>query len=396
MTEPSRLVVVALAWGLAVVAPAAQTAAVWQDVVRNLRHPAASTRLEAVARLRDAAYAPAAEAVAPLVTDPDDRVQVAAIEAEITFFQADRIGGSGSRAQAAFETGPLARGAARAPGLVVEKLIAALRDENARVRFDAVHALGFIAETPLADAHAQALIAELDHYDPIIRAATARVIGRLRVRSAGPALVSALNDSNSVVRLYATEALGLLRDSGGAIALRGQLPRSRGDLLEATFLALARIGAHEDLEFFRVRLTDRNDRLRRAAVEGLARAGDTGSADRFAQILKADRSATVQAAAAFALSVLGKAETHTLAWMLSSDAVAAQARDYLLEIGRPAVPGIQAALKSATESRHRAGLVMLIGHVGAADDVQVLEPWAGDRDERVRTAVAHAVQRLRR
>ena len=60
------------------------------DVIRNLRHPNPETRLEALAQLNRAAYADAAEAVAPLVTDPDDRVQAAAIDAELSFFLIDR------------------------------------------------------------------------------------------------------------------------------------------------------------------------------------------------------------------------------------------------------------------------------------------------------------------
>src|SRR5437867_2647938 len=58
----------------------------WQDVIRNLRHPDVKVRLAAVEQLGNAGYAAAAEQVAPLVTDPDDRVQFAAIDAELTFF----------------------------------------------------------------------------------------------------------------------------------------------------------------------------------------------------------------------------------------------------------------------------------------------------------------------
>src|SRR5690348_2647083 len=57
---------------------AAQAAARWQDTIRNLRHPDAKVRLTAVEQLGDAGYTPAAEYVAPLVTDPDDRIQFAA------------------------------------------------------------------------------------------------------------------------------------------------------------------------------------------------------------------------------------------------------------------------------------------------------------------------------
>src|SRR5690606_5459692 len=65
----------------------------WQDVVRNLRHPNAATRLDAVERLGRAGYVQAIDPIAPLVADPDDRVQSAAMEAELTFFLTERLGG---------------------------------------------------------------------------------------------------------------------------------------------------------------------------------------------------------------------------------------------------------------------------------------------------------------
>ena len=44
----------------------------WQDVIRNLRHPQAETRLDAVERLGRANYVAAVDPLAPLVRDPDD------------------------------------------------------------------------------------------------------------------------------------------------------------------------------------------------------------------------------------------------------------------------------------------------------------------------------------
>ena len=92
----------------------------------------------------------------------------------------------------------------------------------------------------------------------------------------------------------------------------------------------------------------------------------------------------------------GRSQAHIIAANLVVEEVSAQARDYLLEIGRAAVPALQATLKVATDGRHRADLVQLVGYVGTADDIGVIEPLAGDRDERVRRAVTAAVQRLRR
>ena len=195
------------------VAVASSTQSSWQDVIRNLRHPDPQVRLKSTQQLGEAGYVAAAEPVAALILDPDDRVQAAAIEAELAFFMIDRaggvrilgFGGSRSPAQEAFEAGPLLRAAPAAPAVIVDRLIAAMRDENARIRFDAVHALGAIAEPPLDVTQAKALADELDHYDPIIRAATARVLGRLRAADAADKLLAALADSSVIVRQFASK-----------------------------------------------------------------------------------------------------------------------------------------------------------------------------------------------
>ena len=156
--------------------------------------PKPRTRLDAVERLGRANYVAAVDPLVPLIRDPDDRVQAAAIDAELTFFLSDRVSDrriSASAARRAARSSPsragrLLRTARRRAAIARStSLIAAMRDENARVRFDAVHALGFIAEAPLPPDQLRALTEELDHYDPVIRAATARVLGRLRQREAG-------------------------------------------------------------------------------------------------------------------------------------------------------------------------------------------------------------------
>src|SRR5262245_6857638 len=138
MSQSIRAIAVMAIAILGAAAPRAQDP--FQDVIRNLRHPKVETRLDAVNVLNDNAYAPAAEAVAPLIADADDRVQAAAIDAELTFFLTERInpvkvmgiGSQKSRAQEAFDGGPLIRGSAPAPPVLIDKLITAIRDDNAR------------------------------------------------------------------------------------------------------------------------------------------------------------------------------------------------------------------------------------------------------------------------
>jgi HEAT repeat protein len=376
----------------------------WQDVIRNLRHPSADTRLAAVERLERGGYVAAMEPLAPLLADADDRVQAAAIDAELTFFLADRmgdrrmfgVGGSKSRAHQAFDAGPLVRTAAPAPRPVVDGLIAAMRDENARVRFDAVHALGFVAEAPLAAGSLAALADELDHYDPVIRAATARVLGRLGERGAGDRLLAALDDSSEIVRQFAVEALGRIREDRALPRLRDLIHRAGSRNVDGLALALARIGAPDDAAWFRARLVDRSAAVRRAAAEGLGRTRTADALEEIASLASADRSAEVRLAAAFALDRLGRGQSHVIAAALADDDLAGQAREYLFEIGPAAVPGAIAALGAATASRHRADLVQTIGYLGASAHLDVVRPLFTDRDGRVARAATAAAERLKR
>jgi HEAT repeat protein len=376
----------------------------WQDVVRNLRHPDPQIRLKSTQQLGGAGYVEAAEPVAPLLQDPDDRVQAAAIEAELGFFLVDRIGGvrilgfggSKSTAQEAFEAGPLVRAASPAPAAVIDRLIAAMRDENARIRFDAIHALGAIAEAPLPPAQVKALADELDHYDPIIRAATARVLARVRATEGADRLLTTLADSNAVVRQFAVEALGTIRETRAVPPLLDLVSTGRGELGAQALLALARIGHAPSRDEFRKRLTDRDPAMRRAAAEGLGRLMDRESLEALRGLQASDRADDVRLAAAFAVDRLGDPQSSMLAAHMILKDVNVQACGYLLEIGRPALDGVRATLDVAKDHRHRAELVHLIGFIGTRDEIGWVETFLSDRDEHVRRAAADAIARLKR
>ena len=377
----------------------------WQDVVRNLRHPNPTTRLDAVKRLGAAGYVQAIEPIAPLVADSDDRVQAAAIDAELNFFVTEKLGstrmlgvaGSKSRAQLAFEGGPLIRTATAAPELLVDNLITAIRDVNPRVAFDAVHAVGFIAEGPLTPKQAAGLADNLDHYDPTIRAATARVIGRLKVQEAVDRLRGGLEDSSGTVRFYAIDSLGRLRDRRALPGLLDIIQRGRQQVYtQAAYLALGRIADAQDLASFRQHVVDKDAVIRRASIEGLGRLKDQDSHAAIEQAFNTDKSAEVRLAAAFALQQLGTVQSHVIASNVVVESVTMQAREYLLELGRDAVPGIEQALKVATNAEHRADLVQIVGYVGTQDDLPIVEPFLKDRDPRVIRAATNAILRLRR
>src|SRR3982751_5848258 len=172
--------------------PAAAQQLRFDDVVRNLRNPDPKVRLSAIHLLRDAKYPEAVPPMAPLVVDPVDEVQLEAIAAELSFFleqdmRSKRMVGfvvekrTSNLAQGAFELGPYAVWPRPVPAELVSSLLQAVDDDNAKVRLEAMYATGVIGRAPLSADQIERLKKALDHYDPSVRAAAARVIGRLQV-----------------------------------------------------------------------------------------------------------------------------------------------------------------------------------------------------------------------
>jgi HEAT repeat protein len=377
----------------------------WADVMRNLQDRRADTRLRAVESLNVAGYGAAADAVAPLIADPDTNVRFAAIDAELTFFLNERVGVAAtdgkspkhSRAQDAFDAGPLVRNAGVAPPSVIEALVHALQDDAPRIRFDALHALGVIAEPPLGRDAGEALAAGLDSADPTTRIATARVLGRLRVTSAGAKLIASLNDGSTLEQKYATEALGLIKEQRAVASLLERFDFYKtGDLAVETLLALARITHASARDTLRAHLNDNNQGMRAAAIEGLGRLHDADSRDAIVARLPKDSSAAVRLAATFAIGCLGDPDVSTIAKGLASTDTYGQAVDYLLGLGPAAVSGVETTIGTARDNGLRADLIHVLGFVGRRDAVPVIEPFLKDHNDRVAHAAIDAIARLSR
>jgi HEAT repeat protein len=392
-----------LAASLASPAAAQQTS--FEDVVRNLRNPDAKARLSAVRMLREAGYIEAAAPIAAVVTDPVDDIQLEAIAAELSFAAVEDVPSrrhvallvevrNKGQALRLFEQGPLAAWPRSAPPEVIRALLAAVDDENPRVRTEAIFALGVIGRPPLDDDAAVRLTKALDHYDPSIRAAAARVIGRLRVARAADTLFASINDSSQAVRFASMRALGELRDRRAVKALTEQFKYyGKGEGAWSALDALARIGDPSSVPLFTSRLTDKDPFLRRAALEGLARSagGSQGEAIRAAGN---DSSAMVRAAAAFAALRVGQGSPTRLLEYLVSDGTALQVQEYMLEIGPSIVPGLLPALKDPDEDA-RARAAEILGALGGPGEVAALEPLTKDRDRDVAETADVAIARIR-
>ena len=376
----------------------------FDDTIRNLRNPDPEARLSSLRLLREAKQLEAIEPIAPLVLDPLDAVQLAAIDTELGFYLVDDLPGrrrvaflievrNAGRAETAFASGPLAVWPRPVPGALLTNLLAAVDDENPKVRIEALYTFGAIAP-PAAKAYSAALIKALDHYDPAIRAGAARVIGRLQVKEAGEALIKAVNDSQQPVRFAAMRALGEVGEISAVTALTQQLEHYRkGEGAWAALDALARIGHASSVPLFTARLSDRDAFIRRAAAEGLARAKDPAGIPALEHAVSTDASDMVRAAMAFALQMLGRNYIARLANELDSDKMAAQIAGYFLELGPGAAAELTPHLQDPSESI-RGNAALILGAIGGSAARAALQPLLQDRSTEVRRAAERAIERL--
>lgn len=377
----------------------------FDDVIRNLRNPDPKVRLASVQLLHESKYPEAIGPLAALVNDPVDQVQLEAIAAELAFFLTQdvptkkRLGyvvevRNPARAAVAFDMGPLALQARIAPAELVDALLKAIDDENPKVRTEAIYTAGTIAHPGLSQTQAGQLIKALDHYDPSIRAAAARVIGRLQVSSASDALIHAINDSQPPVRYAAMRALGSLRERRAVQALGDQFKfYGKGEGAWSALDALAHIADLSSVPLFKARLTDKDSFLRRAAAEGLGRARDSSELSALEIGAGNDPSEMVRAAMAFALQLLGRNYIPRLVESFDSDKTAAQVAEYLLELGPSIAPTLVSHLQDPSPAI-KANVATVLGDLGDATTVTSLQPLTSDKDRGVSQAATRAIDRI--
>ena len=407
---------------LALVAPAYAAQATFEDVVRDLQHPDPGARMKAARLLKDAAYPEAAVPLAPLVTDPQDEVQIEAIAAELNIFLAEKIVPrkrvgflievrNAIDTEAIFSAGPLVLGPQPVPAEVLSALRAAARDENPRIGLEALYALGTLAAQPqgaarreLLRASGADLVALFGVTDPAIRFAALRVIGRVfewrRGDPAvdvplGDAVISALNDRDRNVRAAAMQALGAMRYERGVQALTDLFQHFRkGEQAEAALDAIAHIAHPASVPLFEAQLTGKSLTMKAIAIEGLARVGDATNAAAIEAALQGERNESVQLAGSFAAVALSNAPIEPLGDVLTKPRLRDQARQYLIElaVGRSAAFG---RYVQDPEPSIRIDVADILGLAGDPAALPLIEPLTRDTDPQVVKAADRAVARLR-
>jgi len=385
-------------------APAPQQAL--GERVADLRNTDPQVRMAAVRALGASGTPQAIVPLSGLLTDPVDEIQFEAILQLLGFYLVEPPRASKRvalvvevrrdvDAATAFDQGPFVVLPRPSPPELIAGLAGAMRDQNPSIRLQATYGLGVMARPPLDSVGAEVLTAALRDPTVDVRVAAARVLGALRVATAGEALVSAVNDEEKAVRIAAMRALGDIREVRAVRALQEQLDfYKRGELAAAAYDGLARIAHASSIPLFQSWLPSRDPLGRRYAAEGLARTGDLQAAASVEPFLEKEKDKQVRAAMAFALLVAGRPAVSGLVEALPDENLAPQVMAYLVELGRAVVPQITGALR-AEHPRIRERTAMVLGLVGGADALAALEQLPPDDNLDVARAVERGIARLR-
>ncbi len=384
----------------------------YDQVVAGLQSPSPEVRVDALRALGATGYPEVIAPISALLTDPEDSIQLETINTLLTLYHVEKpvvVKRRGlivetrapSAAGSIYDLGPYGLIPQPVPIELTNGLAQAMFDNSRRVRLEAVYALGVMARPPLDQYAAVALARALGDSGADVREAAARVIGGLRVTTAGDALVAVLNDKEPRVAAAAMRSLGDIKAWQSLQALTDQFThyKGKGPRAEAAFDALARIAHASSQPLFLQHLSSSNAYLRRLSAEGLARSGNREAAQAVPTTMAAEKDRRAQLAAAFAGAVGGggpaSGHVSTLIAALDNGEFHEQAMGYLVELGVRAMPGITLAL-DATDPVTRERAVMVLGFIGGEEAFDILERARSDGDLRVVRAAERAIARLRK
>ena len=357
----------------------------FDEVASGLKHPDAATRLRAIQILKDADSAEAAGPIADVLGDSDDRVQLAAIDAERALFttrpvaRRRKIGfvvevRSVAGGEAAAE-GQLALKARGVPAQVLTGLAVALRDNNPRVRGEVIYLTSLLAS----------------HACSASNAPTAELCGHI-----GNAVIANINARDPLLRRAAMQTLGALRYAGAEQALSDQLSfYNTGPDALAALEGLAGIGLPASTSIFQRLLTSSNADMRRLAVEGLGRAGERETLPELQQMMQTERSGGVLLALHYANLKLGEpaGRLSEVVAALRTPAQRSLGLKYLLDLARSTAPMLADSLRDQSADVRRL-VADVLGFSRDDTVIGALEAVRKDTDPDVAAAAQQAIQRI--
>lgn len=357
-----------------------------------------SVRLETVKALDDIGGPKTVDALVQAARDNDPEMQIRAADGLVNVYLPGYLksGLSGSlkragtsiRAKFTDTNDQIIDPYVEVPPAVIEVLGRQTRGgSSVESRANAARALGILRGQAAVPDLLQALNSKDDRlmYESLV------ALEKIRDPAAGPGLAFLLRDLDDKVQIAALQATGILRNKSAAPDVRDVLDHARTVKIRREALTtLAMIADPADHGVFLRYLSDRDDGLRAAGAEGLARLKDPADRPVLEKAFEAERANNPRLSMAFAVVSLGSrvvSEFSPLQYLintLNSKAYRNVAISFLTELARdPEVrQAIYPILSQATRDE-KTGIGVVLARSGDRDSERYLDALAKDPDPEV-------------
>ena len=222
-------------------------------------------------------------------------------------------------------------------------------------------------------------------------------IKKLQDISAGPEIVFLLQDLDPVLQQAVIQTVGQLRTPEAVPDLVRVLDEtSKTRIRIEALVALAKIPNNGQRELFISYLRHKDDDLRAAAAEGIARIGTSGDLELLDQLIAKEKSLRASLSMAFAAVMLGnQVELARLVEGLNSKVHRLEARPLIVELARdPSILSqlyVPLATGTAPQRRH---LAVVLARSGTEESVPYLEKLTEDGNGEVASSAIESLRIL--
>jgi HEAT repeat protein len=376
-----------------------------------LSDPEVEVRAEAVKVMTDIGTSRSLDPLIAATRDNDPEVQIRAVDGLVNFYLpgyakssglSNSIKRVGSAIKAKFtDTGDqVIEPYIQVRPEVIDALARLIRGgANMDSRADAARAAGVLRGRAALDDLVQALRSKDDQliYESLM------AIQKIRDPAVAPRIAFLMRDLNDRVQLAAIETTGLLRNKEASADLRDVVEHARNaKARRAALSALAMLGDETNRAEFSKFFADRDDGMRAAAAEGLARLKNQGDLKMLETAFESEKKMNPRLSLAFATVMAGRndlTEFSPLQYLvntLNSKAYRGVAQPFLVELTRD--PGVRrtiyGALKNATKDE-KIYLGQVLAMSGDGETVKYLETLAADPDADVAQEGLRALKTLK-
>jgi len=357
-----------------------------------------TVRLEAVKTLDDIGGPKTVDALVQAARDNDPEIQIRATDGLVNVYMPGylktglsgsvRRAGNSVRAKFSDANDQIIDPYVEVP-LPVVQILGRLARGGASIesRANAARALGILrGQAAIPD-----LLEALNSKDDRLMYESLIALQKIRDPAAGPGLAFLLRDLDEKIQVAALQATGILRNQGAAPDVRYVLDRARTVKIRREALTtLAMLTDPADHGVFLRYLNDKDDGLRAAGAEGLARLKNPADQPALEKAFEAERGNGARLSMAFAVVSLGNrqmSEFSPLQYLvntLNSKAYREVAISFLTEVCRDLEvrQAIYPVLTHATRDE-KTGMSIVLARAGERDSEPYLEAMVQDSDPEV-------------